>query len=256
MSKAVVFISHITAEAKLANLIKNQIEADFLGMFDVFVSSDGESIMVGDKWLNTLNLALENAKVMLILCSHSSIDKPWINFEAGAGWIKRIPIVPICHSGLSLADLPVPLNMLQGVSASDSTGLKRVYSLLAEQLGAAIPKQQFEQLIPLIKAFEQEYGALRRLRQNVSRLIQVVPELRDLFRPNSRFKFSEGKLDAAVIDRMKPHLIGLQNDGWLTYNIAHRGNITITATGQQIDFRIDLTENYRLIANQVRIEYI
>ena len=58
MDKPYVFISHITPEAEIADLFKSQITQDFLGMIDVFVSSDGKSITVGNKWLNDIDAAL------------------------------------------------------------------------------------------------------------------------------------------------------------------------------------------------------
>ena len=67
MDKPFVFISHITQEAHLAELFKEQIGQDFLGMIEVFVSSDGASISVGSKWLNDIDAALKNAKVEPIL---------------------------------------------------------------------------------------------------------------------------------------------------------------------------------------------
>ena len=34
--------------------------------------------------------------------------RPWVNIELGAAWIKRVPIIPLCHSGLTPSDLPWP----------------------------------------------------------------------------------------------------------------------------------------------------
>ena len=96
-----VFISHISEEALLAEELKDIVESTFLGQYSVFVSSDSESIRPGDNWLEKINSSIEDAKLMLILCSKMSVGRPWINFEAGCGWVKRIPIIPICHSGLT-----------------------------------------------------------------------------------------------------------------------------------------------------------
>jgi len=87
MPKPVVFISHITQETKLATLIQEHIEETFIGQIEVFVSSDGKSIQPGTRWLNTISANLQAAEVMLVLCSTSSIKRPWINFEAGAAWV-------------------------------------------------------------------------------------------------------------------------------------------------------------------------
>lgn len=57
-----------------------------------------------------MNTALNLASVHVILCSPESVARPWIQFEAGAAQIRGIPIIPICHSGLTPAQLPVPLS--------------------------------------------------------------------------------------------------------------------------------------------------
>ncbi len=44
MTKSLVFISHIGDEAEIATEFKTLIEDHFLGLIDVFVSSDGTSI--------------------------------------------------------------------------------------------------------------------------------------------------------------------------------------------------------------------
>jgi hypothetical protein len=49
MEKPKVFISHIGEEARLAEILKTQFLNDFLGMIDIFVSSDSTSIIVGNK---------------------------------------------------------------------------------------------------------------------------------------------------------------------------------------------------------------
>jgi TIR domain len=86
------------------------------------VSSDQTSIAVGSKWLNKIDEALRSAQVELILCRQDSVRRPWVNFEAGAGWVKGIPVVPVCHTGMRPVDLPIPLNMLQDIGATDEKG--------------------------------------------------------------------------------------------------------------------------------------
>lgn len=99
MDKPVVFISHITEEKEMAMELKKLIEESFLGMLDVFVSSDENSISSGSKWLDNITSALSSCAIELILCSPNSVKRPWINFEAGAGWVRDIPVIPLCHSG-------------------------------------------------------------------------------------------------------------------------------------------------------------
>lgn len=134
-----VFISHITEESDLAICFKIWIEKLFLGNYSVFVSSDKDSIPLGTKWLEGIDNSLSDCKVIILLCSPKSIKRPWINFEAGCGWIKKIPVIPICHSGLKLQSLPFPIGFLQGVDLSDDTMLERLLKSLSDKLGVKIP---------------------------------------------------------------------------------------------------------------------
>jgi hypothetical protein len=110
-----IFISHISEETKIANVLKDWIESTFSSSCSVFVSSNAADIPPGSKWLDQIDQALSETAILLIICSRKSISRPWINFEAGCGWIKRIPVVPLCHSGILKSSLPQPLAMLQGL---------------------------------------------------------------------------------------------------------------------------------------------
>ena len=140
------FISHITEEAGVAAKLKAALARDFLQMLDVFVSSDGESISAGDDWLKSIDNALQQSALMLILCSPSSIRRPWINFEAGAAWMWRIPLIPLCHAGLTPGDLPAPLSFRQGLLLTESRGLRQLYARIAQELGCAKPDSSFDSL--------------------------------------------------------------------------------------------------------------
>lgn len=135
MTQHTLFISHISEEGRLAEALKTHIEADFGGVFDVFVSSDLVSIDAGQAWLGAIEQALQRACVELVLCSASSVGKPWINFEAGAAWIRGIAVVPVCHSGLLPAQLPMPYSTLQAITLGDPLSVRRLYALLAKKAG-------------------------------------------------------------------------------------------------------------------------
>ena len=157
MKKVSIFISHISEEAELAAILKKHLIKDFLGLFNVFVSSDTVSISAGSKWLEGIETALRNAKAELVICSKVSIKRPWINFEAGAGWMRNIPIVPICHSGLRLRDLSAPLNYLQGIEAGKESGIEQIYKLLAGTLNVDKPAINTKEIVDEVKAFEEKY---------------------------------------------------------------------------------------------------
>lgn len=158
MAKGKIFISHTSSEDELAALLKQRLLDDFNHALDIFVSSDQATIIAGERWLDKVSAALQEAQLVLILCSSESIRRPWVNFEAGAGWIRKIPILPVCHSGLAPADLPLPLSLLQSVTASQPEGLRQIYAGIAKVLDWKSPEPDFDALAAEIKDLEAGYA--------------------------------------------------------------------------------------------------
>jgi len=61
------------------------------------------------------------------------VEKPWVNFEAGAGWVRDIPVIPLCHSGIQPSNLPMPLIMISQILLIQLKHLKKTF-YIAEQL--------------------------------------------------------------------------------------------------------------------------
>lgn len=158
-----IFISHISEEAELARLLQEHIDRDFLGMLELFVSSDLISISAGSQWLQEIEQALKEAQIELLLCSKKSIQRPWINFEAGAAWVKDLPIVPICHTDMHPSQLPAPYNTFQAVKANNLTDLKKLYILIANKLGSKVPATDLSNLVAEIQRFEEGYSQVEQV---------------------------------------------------------------------------------------------
>jgi hypothetical protein len=155
--KLKVFVSHASGEAQLAEILEKRITRDFLGLVEVYVSSDGTSIAVGDDWLNNVVGALRTADIYLVVCSQQSIDRRWINIEIGSALSRDRPIIPVCHTDLKPAQLQRPLEDSQGLAASDPQGLRRLYTRLAGELGSSVPAVDFDAWAQEIKVFEERH---------------------------------------------------------------------------------------------------
>jgi TIR domain-containing protein len=139
------FISHVTEESQVASKLSAFLKKDFLGTLKIFVSAETESIGAGDDWLAAIEAALTESAMLLVLCSPSSIDRPWINFEAGAAWMLGKPVIPLCHGGLTPDHLPLPLSLRQGLSLLEAKGLRLLYARIADELQCQMPDQDYEQ---------------------------------------------------------------------------------------------------------------
>ena len=128
-----VFVSVIDEEAELAAVLKRWIEDAFLGQVSVFVSS--VDMTSGQQWFRRLEQELTDPQVLLVICSPDSVSMPWINFETGACHSQKIPVIPICHSGMTPETLPIPLLFFQGLEAQANEFGVRVIGDLAKHLG-------------------------------------------------------------------------------------------------------------------------
>jgi hypothetical protein len=131
-----VFLSHIAEEGSLAAAIKRALE-EAVSDFEVFVS--GVDIQLGQAWLDALDGAFDNASAVLVLCSPRSITRPWVNFESGGGWGRRVQVVPICHAGLTRGQLPHPLSMFKALTLTRGPfGAEELIRRLVGALGCTL----------------------------------------------------------------------------------------------------------------------
>ena len=121
-----VFISHIGAEAPVALRLKELIQRSFSGDLTVFVSSDYESIQSGEEWYRKIVNSIQAAKVVIVLISPESVDRPWINFEAGVGVGSNDKVFPVAIRGFRLADLRPPLHALHARGIHDPNSVEAV----------------------------------------------------------------------------------------------------------------------------------
>jgi hypothetical protein len=129
-----LFVSHISEEAELAALLKESMESDFLGLVNFFTSSDIGSIAAGEDWLAAVKKAMADAEAVIVLCSKAAVQRPWVHFEVGAAWMKGVPIIPVCHSGMAVTDLQMPLSTRQGIELGTERGIERLYQGIAKAL--------------------------------------------------------------------------------------------------------------------------
>lgn len=144
VSRLQIFLSYRTVESRFAFKLKEILVRDFIGMVEVFLASDTTSIPVGSHWLGEINDGLRRSHFQIIICSKESVLCPWINYEVGAAGVREIPIIPLCHSGLTPNHLPVPLSESEGGIITEAETLQRLYARIANSLGSGIPAANFD----------------------------------------------------------------------------------------------------------------
>jgi hypothetical protein len=114
-----VFISHTYEERGVAGVLQKYIRQAFKEAFPVFAAFDKDSIGGGKMWFTHIVENLSKAAVVLVLLSHESRRRQWINFEAGYGGGAGAEVIPVSIRNFSLAKLEYPLVGFKGRSIDD-----------------------------------------------------------------------------------------------------------------------------------------
>ncbi|WP_273209476.1 toll/interleukin-1 receptor domain-containing protein [Runella zeae] len=81
-----VFISHDTRDAELAEALSQLLSNSSMGILESFRSSDkkgAQGIEYGTLWYEEIFKKLNEASDVVCLLTHHSVDRPWILYEAG-----------------------------------------------------------------------------------------------------------------------------------------------------------------------------
>lgn len=134
----VIFISHASEDKEIAIKLKKDIEkvwteeSKYFSQVEVFVSTDPAAISIGQDWHNTVIAKLQKAQIFIVLLAKNSLNRPWVWFEIGFFWNKKVTgekvnIFPLYEAGV---EIPSPLNVIQGKCLSDSANMAMFWTTL------------------------------------------------------------------------------------------------------------------------------
>jgi len=151
-----VFISHTSADRKLANCLK-QFLTDF--HIKAFVAHD--DIELGDIWEPTIIENVRNSKIMIALGSKGVELSPWVNFETGLAYDKMFPILlePLSDK-VSYVKNKQGINMVHGDLDSN---LLKLSSKVLSKLGLTSDKKK--EVVKALPSFQALRNEIRRNRQ-------------------------------------------------------------------------------------------
>ena len=105
-----IFLSHAAANRDLARVLADDLDTRGAG---TFVASRAGDIRADDQWQTQIEEALQSVDAYLVLLTPESINRVWVNFEAGAGWFSGKPLLFVRISNLSTDDIPLPISSRQ-----------------------------------------------------------------------------------------------------------------------------------------------
>ncbi len=123
-----IFISHATANARLAKTLAEALES--LGA-TTFLSSRAGDIRADEDWWSGIKRALQEADAYIILLTPESTLRPWVNFEAGAAWFSEKQLLFVRVQALAPEDIPLPISSRQVYALDDGEQLEAILDILA-----------------------------------------------------------------------------------------------------------------------------
>jgi hypothetical protein len=133
-----VFISHDSRDADIAEAFGKLIKSVSAGMIKTFRSSDkkgGDGIDFGEEWYKRLMLKLQTTSHVVCLFTEQSLERPWILFEAGVAKGRLDTPVFGVALGVPLSKITTgPFYQFQNMDDSEDDLIK-----LINQLGRPIP---------------------------------------------------------------------------------------------------------------------
>jgi len=187
-----VFISFIHEEEKVATAFQRFLQKK-VDKKKIFLSADQWQIFAGEVWLDRIRQELESTKVVILLLSPRSVKRPWVNFEAGAAWLTKKALIPVCFNGLLKDNLPKPYSGFQALNLKDEAYylVRSVVHYLDHPGLPSIPPLPFWdddtdlQELKRVLGEEEKSEACRCCERGVSyELPRVCPECQHVFRGN------------------------------------------------------------------------
>lgn len=142
-----IFVSHVNEDKEFAVSLKEALESFFLRAIRVFVSSAEGEIVLGSDWFESIENALTEADAVILLLTPRSITRPWVNFEAGAAWFAKKPLLPICAGGLTADQLPPPFNRKQALELRAEADILKLFQSIATWTDLAVPSVDSTDLV-------------------------------------------------------------------------------------------------------------
>ena len=99
---------------------------------------DAHDILPGERWRDQIETALRQSRVLIVILTPESVQRPWTFFELGAALADGKRIVPVLTGDLDPADVPAVMRQFQFVrEASPEAAATRVAEAVVRETTAS-----------------------------------------------------------------------------------------------------------------------
>lgn len=220
-SKALVFISHDSRDADIAEAFANLLSDVSAGTLKSFRSSDkrgNTGIEFGAEWYTSIMSQLDDATDVVALLTARSIDRPWILYEAGVAKGKLGTTVMGLALGVPLEKVSTgPFGQFQNCADDEDSLTKLVMQLLQRNPDAA-PREEavrmqvklFIESLSKVLATKQkkptdtvaDEQSVAKLFEEVKAMVRELPE-----RVDDRVRNTSRKIQGRGLRRFHPKML-------------------------------------------------
>lgn len=99
---------------------------------------DAHEILPGERWQAQIEKALRQSRVLILVLTPESVQRPWTFFELGAALADGKRIVPVLSDDVDPADIPAVVRQFQFVrEKSPEAAAKRVAEAVVHETAGA-----------------------------------------------------------------------------------------------------------------------
>ena len=123
-----LFISHTESDKNHAEWLAEKLRNSYGKHVEVFLAH--EYIDKENRAYYPVQKNARQCKVFISLLSPASINAPWVSFEAGAAWVRKVPCVAIYFGGISMSEVPSPVKQFQVRKAFDEKDISYAFTVV------------------------------------------------------------------------------------------------------------------------------
>jgi hypothetical protein len=142
-----IIISYSNDEEKIADTLIDWVESTFFERCTVIKSPSVDGFSDGALWIKKDYKPAGILPLLINIIGPDSVKNTSSIFQTGCAWGKGIPVISICHSGVSKNTLISPFKHFQAIDAESPNFAKNIIMLIAKLLKVQkIPRIAFSEM--------------------------------------------------------------------------------------------------------------
>lgn len=144
------FLSHYSKDEDVAKIIAKSLSMITVDQIIPWYSSDSSEsggLKPGNIWFNEILSKIQQSKVVVVILTPNSINRPWLYFESGmAQSLEECEVIPVCV-GTKRDSVSAPLGMYQCYQLTDYKSLRDFFGKLLAKFGITFYEEMAKNIL-------------------------------------------------------------------------------------------------------------